>query len=88
MATVLTAYGLSEASGIVTMCRRGDPVETIAATSGRPIPGTEVRVDETGEVPVRGHNVMTGYFEDPAETARVWTRTAGSTPATWAPRTR
>ncbi|OKJ99589.1 fatty acid--CoA ligase [Streptomyces sp. CB03234] len=71
VATVLTAYGLSEASGIVTMCRRGDPVETIAATSGRPIPGTEVRVDETGEVLVRGHNVMTGYFEDPAETARV-----------------
>lgn len=32
VATVLTAYGLSEASGIVTMCRRGDPPETIAST--------------------------------------------------------
>ncbi|MEV3990462.1 FadD3 family acyl-CoA ligase [Streptomyces sp. NPDC049837] len=67
--TVLTAYGLSEASGIVTMCRRGDPPGTIATTSGRPIPGTEVRVGASGEVLVRGHNVMSGYFEDPAGTA-------------------
>ncbi|MYV93530.1 AMP-binding protein, partial [Streptomyces sp. SID1034] len=72
--TVLTAYGLSEASGIVTMCRRGDPAGVIAATSGRAIPGTEVRVlaepGEPGEIVVRGFNVMRGYFEDPAETAR------------------
>ncbi|MFJ2473649.1 FadD3 family acyl-CoA ligase [Streptomyces sp. NPDC087659] len=71
--TVLTAYGLSEASGIVTMCRRGDDPATIAATSGRAIPGTEVRVraepGEPGEILVRGHNVMQGYFEDPVATA-------------------
>ncbi|MEV0964461.1 MULTISPECIES: FadD3 family acyl-CoA ligase [unclassified Streptomyces] len=71
--TVLTAYGLSEASGIVTMCRRDDDPATIAATSGRAIPGTEVRVraepGEPGEVLVRGHNVMRGYFEDPVGTA-------------------
>ncbi|MCY0937727.1 FadD3 family acyl-CoA ligase [Streptomyces sp. H34-S4] len=88
--TVLTAYGLSEASGIVTMCRRGDQAETIAATSGRAIPGTEVRIagpdglpqptGGAGEVWVRGHNVMRGYFEDPAETAEAitpegWLRT-------------
>ncbi|MEU7009065.1 FadD3 family acyl-CoA ligase [Streptomyces sp. NPDC046332] len=68
--TVLTAYGLSEASGIVTMCRRGDPVDVIATTSGRPIPDTEVRLSAAGEVLVRGHNVMSGYFEDAEETAR------------------
>ncbi|WP_329399796.1 FadD3 family acyl-CoA ligase [Streptomyces melanogenes] len=82
--TVLTAYGLSEASGIVTMCRRGDPAEVIAYTSGRAIPGTEVRVlaepGAPGEVLVRGFNVMRGYFEDEAETARAitgdgWLRT-------------
>ncbi|MFF8379684.1 FadD3 family acyl-CoA ligase [Streptomyces sp. NPDC015661] len=67
--TVLTAYGLSEASGIVTMCRRDDPDGTIAETSGRPIPGTEVRLSETGEVLVRGHHVMKGYFEDEEATA-------------------
>ncbi|MET9437890.1 FadD3 family acyl-CoA ligase [Streptomyces sp. NPDC006551] len=68
--TVLTAYGLSEASGIVTMCRRGDPAQTIATTSGRPIPDTEVRLSESGEVLVRGHHVMRGYFEDEEETSR------------------
>ncbi|WP_274559725.1 FadD3 family acyl-CoA ligase [Streptomyces spiramyceticus] len=84
ISTVLTAYGLSEASGIVTMCRRGDPPETIATTSGRAIPGTEVRVladpGSPGEVLVRGFNVMSAYFEDPEETANAitpdgWLRT-------------
>ena len=77
--TVITGYGLTEASGIVTMCRHDDDPETIATTSGRAIPGVEVRcVDdagrevargEPGEVVVRGYNVMRGYFEEPAETA-------------------
>ncbi|MBO1337844.1 FadD3 family acyl-CoA ligase [Streptomyces sp. VRA16 Mangrove soil] len=84
VATVLTAYGLTEASGIVSMCRRGDDPWTIASTSGRAIPGTEIRVaaapGEPGEVLVRGFNVMRGYFEDPAATAEVitedgWLRT-------------
>ncbi|WP_432041531.1 FadD3 family acyl-CoA ligase [Streptomyces cadmiisoli] len=82
--TVLTAYGLSEASGIVTMCRRGDDPAVIASTSGRAIPGTRVRVDapagSPGEVLVSGFNVMAGYFEDDAATAEVlgadgWLRT-------------
>ncbi|MFG2651066.1 FadD3 family acyl-CoA ligase [Streptomyces sp. NPDC048436] len=83
IATVLTAYGLSEASGIVTMCRQGDPARVIAATSGRAIPDTEVRVvspggdtlspGHAGEILVRGHNVMQGYFEDPAETKKTLT---------------
>ncbi|MEU9363354.1 FadD3 family acyl-CoA ligase [Streptomyces avermitilis] len=81
--TVLTAYGLSEASGIVTMCRRGDPAPVIASTSGRAIPGTEVRVADAtgapaapgtaGEVLVRGFNVMRGYFEDERATAAALT---------------
>ncbi|MFI8425551.1 FadD3 family acyl-CoA ligase [Streptomyces sp. NPDC085479] len=78
--TVLTAYGLSEASGLVTMCRRDDPDETIATTSGRAVPGTEVRLSGSGEVLVRGHNVMRGYFEDEEATAAAidadgWLRT-------------
>jgi acyl-CoA synthetase (AMP-forming)/AMP-acid ligase II len=88
--TVLTAYGLSEASGVVTMCRRGDEPAVIASTSGRAIPGTEVRVVSAdgrpvppgvpGEVLVRGFNVMRGYYEDEAATAEVldpdgWLRT-------------
>ncbi|WP_200308388.1 FadD3 family acyl-CoA ligase [Streptomyces adelaidensis] len=88
--TVLTAYGLSEATGIVTMCRRGDEPSVISSTSGRAVPGTEIRVVDPsgtplppgspGEVLVRGFNIMRGYFEDPAETARTiteagWLRT-------------
>ncbi|MEV5874289.1 FadD3 family acyl-CoA ligase [Streptomyces sp. NPDC052101] len=79
--TVLTAYGLSEASGIVTMCRRGDDPSVIASTSGRAIPGTEVRVVDAsgapvpagtpGEILVRGFNVMRGYHEDAGATAEV-----------------
>ncbi|MER5973502.1 FadD3 family acyl-CoA ligase [Streptomyces sp. NPDC002055] len=90
VATVLTAYGLSEASGTVTMCRRGDPAGVVASTSGRAIPDTEVRVvgpdgaelapGLPGEVLVRGHHVMSGYFEDPQETRKAitpdgWLRT-------------
>jgi acyl-CoA synthetase (AMP-forming)/AMP-acid ligase II len=62
------------------MCRQGDDAETIATTSGRAIPNTEVRlVDEAGnevatgepgEVVVRGYNVMKGYYEDPEATAQ------------------
>lgn len=88
--TVLTAYGLSEASGFVTMCRRGDALPVVATTSGRAIPGTEVKVVDAdgappspgvpGEVLVRGFNVMQGYFEDERATAEVlapdgWLRT-------------
>ena len=75
--TVLTAYGLTEACGLVTMCRRGDDPGLIAATSGRAVPGVSVRIaDEDGkeqppgmpgEVQVRGYNVMREYFEDPDE---------------------
>jgi acyl-CoA synthetase (AMP-forming)/AMP-acid ligase II len=77
--TVVIAYGLTEACGTATV---GDPdadPETIARTVGRAIAGTEVIVadgegralppGETGEVLVRGYNVMQGYFEDPQATA-------------------
>ncbi|MDB4967056.1 MAG: putative fatty-acid--CoA ligase [Myxococcales bacterium] len=77
--TILTAYGLTESCGVVTMCRPGDDLETIARTSGRPIPGVEVRIVD-GEVRVRGYNVMRGYWNDPVATAAAldadgWLRT-------------
>ncbi|HVK25357.1 MAG TPA: FadD3 family acyl-CoA ligase [Actinokineospora sp.] len=63
--TVLTAYGLTEAV-VVTMCRAGDPAETISRTSGRATAGFEVRIDETtSEIVVRGPNVMLGYLDEP-----------------------
>src|SRR5436190_9549916 len=41
--SVLTAYGLTEAV-VVTMCRSGDDLQTVARTSGRATAGFEVRV--------------------------------------------
>jgi HIP---CoA ligase len=71
---VVIAYGLTESCGTATV---GDPdadTETIARTVGRAIEGTEVIVadvngqpvpqGESGEVLVRGYNVMQGYFDD------------------------
>jgi len=76
---VVTGYGLTETTGIATMCRHDDDPEIIARTSGRAIPGVEVRVvgpagdemprGEPGEVVVRGYNVMVGYLDDPERTA-------------------
>ena len=71
---VLTAYGLTEASGFGTMCRSEDDAVTVATTCGRPIADFELRIDSpaadgTGEVLLRGPNVMLGYLDDPAATA-------------------
>ncbi len=88
--TVLTAYGLTEATGTVSMCRQGDSAEVISGTSGRAIPEVEVQVvdaagqelprGEAGEIVVRGYNVMRGYWNDPEETIEAidtkgWLRT-------------
>ena len=76
--TIITGYGLTEACGIATMCRYDDDPETIATTSGRAIPGVDVRVvdehgvemprGEPGEVVIRGYNVMRAYLDEPEET--------------------
>ncbi|HEX7826832.1 MAG TPA: FadD3 family acyl-CoA ligase, partial [Mycobacterium sp.] len=67
---VLTAYGLTEASGFGTMCRADDDAVTVATTSGRPIADFELTIaDDTGEVLLRGPNVMLGYLDDPEATA-------------------
>ena len=71
---VLTAYGLTEATGFGTMCRASDDAVTVATTCGRPIADFELRIDNpddagAGEVLLRGPNVMLGYLDDPDATA-------------------
>ncbi|MBS7701217.1 MULTISPECIES: AMP-binding protein [unclassified Chelatococcus] len=80
---VVNAYGLTESSALVAMSRQDDPVELIATTAGRAIDGVEIRcadeldrplpIGEAGEIQVRGHNVMSGYFEDAEETHKAFT---------------
>ena len=75
----LTSFGLTEATALVSYCSPGDSFETIAKTLGKPLPGTELKfIDmqgnvlpggQSGELLVRGPNVMQGYFEDPEATA-------------------
>jgi acyl-CoA synthetase (AMP-forming)/AMP-acid ligase II len=78
--SVIKAYGLTESCGTVTACKQDDDAETIANSDGCALPDTEVKcvdpdgkevaVGEPGEVWVRGYNVMRGYFNDEAETAK------------------
>lgn len=81
IATVLTAYGLTECCGTATICPPDADDARISTTSGIAIPGIEVIVadrdnhelprGESGEILVRGFNVFAGYFDDEDATARV-----------------
>ena len=85
---ILEGYGLSETSPVATFSRREHPIR--AGSIGTPVWGVERRlvdddwnpieeVGAVGEIAVRGHNVMKGYFNRPEETAAVmregWFRT-------------
>ncbi|HEY6870720.1 MAG TPA: AMP-binding protein, partial [Novosphingobium sp.] len=75
----LTSFGLTESTAMISTNRAGDPLDAIIATVGRPIPrmecrlvdaaGNDVPAGESGELLVRGPNVMRGYFNAPEETA-------------------
>ena len=44
VADVIIAYGLTEATGVCTMTRRGDPLELVCQTVGTAIDGVQVRI--------------------------------------------
>ncbi len=80
---VVTAYGLTESCGVVSICRADDTPQRISHTSGRAMDGVEMKcVDASGaavpsghegEIWCRGFNVMRGYLDNPEETARAIT---------------
>jgi long-chain acyl-CoA synthetase len=62
---VLEGYGLTETSGAIAV---NTPEENRIGTVGKPIPGTEMRVDSGGELKVRGPQIFSGYLNNPAAT--------------------
>ena len=81
---VCVAYGLSEASPNVVLNDYRDPIELRIAGLAKPHDGVEVRITqgdtgavlpagESGEIEVRGWNVMRGYYKDAVETAKAFT---------------
>ncbi len=79
--SIIEGYGLSETSPVAT-CNRADST-AFSGTIGLPIPSTdiaildddgkEVPLGQTGEIAIRGPQVMSGYWNRPDETAKVMT---------------
>ncbi|HEX6142891.1 MAG TPA: AMP-binding protein [Geminicoccaceae bacterium] len=74
---VLTGYGLTETSPILTF---NPPGRAKIASAGLPVEGVELRIDRDqgrepgqGEIQARGPNVFEGYFENPEATAEAFT---------------
>jgi len=77
---ICIGYGQTEASPIITFTSVDDPIEVRVGTVGHPLSGLEVKLvdpaggrevstGETGELLVRGHCVMAGYYNNPKATA-------------------
>jgi len=59
-------YGMTETTGVVSLnSREREQVGSV----GEPLPGTQVRIADNGEVLVQGGHVFAGYWRKPEKTA-------------------
>ncbi|MFJ9684800.1 AMP-dependent synthetase/ligase [Streptomyces bacillaris] len=65
---ILEGYGLTESSA-ASFVNPGEAYRT--GTVGKPLPGTEVRIAEDGEILLRGPGIMQGYHKLPDKTDEV-----------------
>jgi fatty-acyl-CoA synthase len=81
--TQLSLYGLTEGGGAVTYNHLDDELEVRVATTGTPLPGSEVRIVDpdtgavlgpgaVGEISIRGVTLCERYHRDPEKTAAVF----------------
>ncbi len=80
-APIVEGYGLSETCSGIT-CNPAD-IKEFTGTVGLPMPGVEIRIadddgvsvplGQSGEVLIRGPQVMSGYWGQPQETAKAMT---------------
>lgn len=69
--TIYEGYGLSEASPVVSL--NTDEARKLGSV-GKPLPNVDAKIDpETGELLVKGDNVMKGYYNKPDMTDEVIT---------------
>lgn len=77
---ITIAYGLTEASPVITQTRTDDTLERRVGTVGMAQPGIDVKIadpdtgetlgpNQPGELCCRGYNVMKGYYNMPEATA-------------------
>ncbi|HEV2535910.1 MAG TPA: long-chain fatty acid--CoA ligase [Streptosporangiaceae bacterium] len=71
--TVLEGYGLTETTAAATVNR---PDRVKIGTVGLPLPGVSIRIDEDGEILIKGVSVFPGYWRNEAATSEVFTEDA------------